>query len=203
MLLWFCCVLGVLGRLGHLVVELRKRLTFWMPSPITFSIPDSEDVLELGRGAAPTLPVLDRRGTAGLGRRRRRRRGFFGPAGRGGRPIRAQSARVPHSMRAHATTRRASWRGRVLPDAMVCSGRRVARVARRRLARARANWQHAASAAAERSRGARQHDADGGGRWRGGGSGDRCREGGGGRGVVRAWLVERSALSLRLSWLHA
>ncbi len=40
-LLGFCRVLGVLGRLGHLVVELKKCLTFWMPSPITLSIPDS------------------------------------------------------------------------------------------------------------------------------------------------------------------
>ncbi len=44
MLLGFCQVLGVLGRLGLLVVELRKRLTFWMPSPITLSILDSADL---------------------------------------------------------------------------------------------------------------------------------------------------------------
>jgi hypothetical protein len=40
-LLGFCRVLGVLGGLRHVVVGLRKHLTFWMPSPITLSITDS------------------------------------------------------------------------------------------------------------------------------------------------------------------
>ncbi len=62
-MLWFCCVLGVLGRLGRLVVELKKRLTFWMPSPITLSIPDSADLSQnltclpsmwRGSGGTPT-----------------------------------------------------------------------------------------------------------------------------------------------------
>ncbi len=43
-LLGFCRVLGVLGGLRRVVEGLRKRLTFWMPSPITSSIPDSADL---------------------------------------------------------------------------------------------------------------------------------------------------------------
>ncbi len=35
MLLGFCQVRAVLGRLGCVVVRLRKCLTFWMPSLIT------------------------------------------------------------------------------------------------------------------------------------------------------------------------
>ncbi len=45
-LLKFCPVLGVLGCLGCLLVKLKKRLTFWMPSPLTLSIPDSANLTQ-------------------------------------------------------------------------------------------------------------------------------------------------------------
>jgi hypothetical protein len=43
-LLGFYWFLVVLGRLGRVLVELRKHVTFCMPSRITYSIPDSEDL---------------------------------------------------------------------------------------------------------------------------------------------------------------
>ncbi len=59
----FCQFLGVLVRLGRVLVGLIKFLTFEIPSPITISTPDSADINEnraclssrcRGRGATPT-----------------------------------------------------------------------------------------------------------------------------------------------------
>ncbi len=43
-LVGFCWFLGTLGRQGQMGVQLRKCLTFEMPSPMTLSIPDSADL---------------------------------------------------------------------------------------------------------------------------------------------------------------
>ncbi len=43
-MLELCWFLGVLGRLERVLVQLRNRLTFKMPSLITLSIPDSADL---------------------------------------------------------------------------------------------------------------------------------------------------------------
>ncbi len=43
-MLGVCQFLGVLGRLGYGLMQLRSCLTFKMPSPITLSIPDSADL---------------------------------------------------------------------------------------------------------------------------------------------------------------
>jgi hypothetical protein len=53
--LWAVCrFLGALGRLGHVLVQLRNCLTFKMPSPITLSIPDSAD-LKRKRACLPSM----------------------------------------------------------------------------------------------------------------------------------------------------
>ncbi len=42
--LGFCWFVGTLGRRGRTGVQLRKCLTFEMPSPMTLSIPESADL---------------------------------------------------------------------------------------------------------------------------------------------------------------
>ncbi len=60
-LLAVCWFLGVLGRLEHVLVQLRNCLTFKIPSLITLSIPDSAD---LKRNCACLQSMWrDRRGT--------------------------------------------------------------------------------------------------------------------------------------------
>jgi hypothetical protein len=65
--LWLrlCWVIGVLECLGCVLVQLKKRLTFRMPSPSTMSIPDSADLnhnlaclpsMRRGSGALTLLP---------------------------------------------------------------------------------------------------------------------------------------------------
>ncbi len=53
-LLAVCRFLGALGRLEHVLVQLRKCLTFMMPSPINLFIPNSAD-LKRNRAGLPSM----------------------------------------------------------------------------------------------------------------------------------------------------
>jgi hypothetical protein len=58
-LLAVCWFLGVLGCLGHVLVQLRNSLTFTMPSPIILSIRDSANLKQY---RACLLSMLSERG---------------------------------------------------------------------------------------------------------------------------------------------